>query len=245
MNENTNYRIFRWMRTKLHLKSYAKEIFAIIYSFTKNGGETFATNAYFAEEVDCSVKTVSEILKQFTADGLVFKRTEREKDGGERNHYRVNLEKLDELGIVPVFSADSEKKSHIPQLKISAEGSENFSTPTFKYNATDNPITDTHVRTHGYGKNGNVLITEQNYQELRQRFGEQFEVTLESLSGFLLANPKAYKKNKKTHFEVLNEWCAKDIQKNQGRKASAPASEEKKKSVNAYLEKMRELGLCS
>ncbi len=82
MNENTNYRIFRWMRTKLHLKSYAKEIFEIIYSFTKNGGETFATNAYFAEEVDCSVKTVSETLKQFTADGLVFKRTEREKDGG-------------------------------------------------------------------------------------------------------------------------------------------------------------------
>lgn len=242
MNENMNYSIFRWMRTKLHLKSYAKEIFALIYSYTKNGGETSVTNAYFAEEVDCSVKKVSDTLKQFTADELVFKRTEREKDGGERNHYRVNLDKLDELGIVPNFSADSKKKSHIPQRKIFTEGSEKNSTPTFKYNNNiHNPISD-NALTHGYGKNGNVLITEQNYQELRQRFGEQFEVTLESLSRFLFVNPKAYKKNKRTHFDVLSEWCAKDIQH---RKTPAPVSEEKNKSVNAYLEKMRELGLCS
>lgn len=246
MKDTNYYTIYGWMYNKLKLDTTSVAVYAIIYGFTKGEEnaeekECSCSLKYFAESINRSKQTIINILKKMVANGLITLRKERADDGGERNYYRANLKKLKELGIEKTEShhrikaekpknfTPSDKKFELPQSKNQNGGSQIFRPNS---NIPCNTFSDNTVRTHEseeiFGEYKNVRLSISNFNELKKRFGEQFEISLKNFSCFLANNPFAYKKRKISHFEALSEWCEKDCshssrQTGYRKKESAPA----------------------
>lgn len=247
MKDTNYYTIYGWMYNILKLDATTASVYAIIYGFTKGDGnidekECSCSLKYFAEAVSRTKQTVINKLKKLVADGLIILRQDNDDNGNQRNYYRANLKKLKELGIEKTEShhrikaekpknfTPPVKKLDSPQSKKQNEGSQNFRPDSNTY---CNQSSDSTVRTHepqeNFGEYKNVRLSISNFNELKKKFGEQFEISLRNFSCFLANNPLAYRKRKISHFEALSEWCEKDLsrscrQNGYRQKESAPAT---------------------
>lgn len=265
MKDTNYYTTYGWMYNRLKLDTTSAAVYAIIYGFTKGEGnseekECSCSLKYFAESINRTKQTIVNILKKMIANGLIILRQKRADDGGLRNYYRANMKKLKELGIEETEShrrikaekpknfTPSDKKFELPQSKNQNEGSQIFRPDS---NTSCNTCSDSTVRTHEptekFGEYKNVRLSVSNFNELKKRFGEQFETSLRNFSCFIASNPFAYKKRKISHFEALSEWCEKDQsracrQTSYRRKEYAPAlpvDDKTKETSNKLLEKLR------
>lgn len=265
MKDANYYITYGWMYNKLKLDVTSAAVYAIIYSFTKGEGnaeekECSCSLKYFAESINRTKQTIVNTLKKMIANGLIILRQKRSDDGGLRNYYRANLKKLKELNIEetephhrikaekPKNFTPSDKKFELPQSKNQNEGSQIFRPDS---NTSCNTCSDSTVHMHEptekFGEYKNVQLSISNFNELKKRFGEQFEISLRNFSCFLANNPFAYRKRKISHFEALSEWCEKDCsrlrrQSSYNQKESAPAlpvHEKTKETSNKLLEAFR------
>ncbi len=105
---------YHWMKSVLHLRSFEKEAYAIIYSYYRSGiSEVNASLAYFADAMDCSERTVSTILSNLSKRGLISKTSFRARDGSTRNTYRINYQILVDKGIMK--TEDNDKQAEKPK----------------------------------------------------------------------------------------------------------------------------------
>ena len=86
------------------------------------------------------------------------------------------------------------------------------------------PTTDTKKTKHKYGEHKNVLLTDDEYIKLQERFPDDYEMRIETLSeGIAL---KGYKY--KSHYLAILKWARNDKNKTQG------------KSSNMFLDMLKE-----
>lgn len=86
------------------------------------------------------------------------------------------------------------------------------------------PTTDTKKTKHKYGEHKNVLLTDDEYIKLQEKFPDDYEMRIETLSeGIAL---KGYKY--KSHYLAILKWARNDTNKTQG------------KSSNMFLDMLKE-----
>ena len=83
------------MTLYLNLRGNELPIYAIIYSFSKDGqGCFFGTRQYLALICNCSIRSVDNALKNLVKRKLVLKEIRYDDNKQKRCEYIVNLEKL-------------------------------------------------------------------------------------------------------------------------------------------------------
>ena len=91
-------------------------------------------------------------------------------------------------------------------------------------NIPSSPTSDTKKTKHKYGEHKNVLLTDDEYIKLQERFPDDYEMRIETLSeGIAL---KGYKY--KSHYLAILKWAKNDTNKTQG------------KSSNMFLDMLKE-----
>ncbi len=235
MKDNSYYIVYGWMQNRLKLKGTALQLYAVIYGFSRDGeSECSGSLAYLAETTGCTRQTVLNHLTKLEKQGYIQKRQSRDNDGGMRNHYKVNLAVVEQTESFPqdvengceknVESKAEKPKNFTPGVKkLQSPCSKNQNAPSQKTrpNNTNKEYINheecvTRTPEKRYGGYYNVRITEQEYQELKQKFGaEQFDITLNALSSFM-ADTGGYRFYK-SHYHVLERWCREDSQKSKCR----------------------------
>lgn len=69
------YTIFKWMNTDLGLDLYERQVYAVIYSYSNNGENTYnSTISYMAGVTGISKRKIKYILDDFVEKGLIGKK---------------------------------------------------------------------------------------------------------------------------------------------------------------------------
>lgn len=92
----TSFIIHEWFITKLKLTNKDLLVFALIYSFTKDGKTRYYGSLnYLMKVLGCSRRTVINSLDSLVETGLIIK--EIQKTQNEPNKYYINLEVVQKL----------------------------------------------------------------------------------------------------------------------------------------------------
>lgn len=138
------YVVQGWMINELHLKGAEKDIYAIIWGFSKDGESMFSGNRkYLSEFANVSTKCVDNALQSLVDKGLLEKFTEK-RNGIVFNSYQVKfhtleknstpLEKSSTVGVEKSSTnniIEDNKQDNIEKEKCKKEKSE-FIAPTRK-----------------------------------------------------------------------------------------------------------------
>ena len=93
---NTSFIINDWFITDLKLKGNDLLVFALIFSFTKDGRtKYYGSISYLSEVLGCSKRTINYCLESLTNRGLIVKKIQ--KNANEPNKYHVDLEVVQKL----------------------------------------------------------------------------------------------------------------------------------------------------
>lgn len=109
------YIIYDWMGSKdiLNLKGHKKELFALIYSFSKDGNNTYHGSLnYLSRTIGATKPTIIKYLDELEKDNLIIKKSKN--DGVTKNEYFVNLSVVKEIYLSVVKSFDSSSKGILP-----------------------------------------------------------------------------------------------------------------------------------
>lgn len=69
------YTVFKWMNTDLGLDLYERQVYAVIYSYSNNGENTYnSTISYMAGVTGISKRKIKYILDDFVEKGLIGKK---------------------------------------------------------------------------------------------------------------------------------------------------------------------------
>lgn len=89
INPNNYINIQQWMVSDLNLSGNELLIFALIYGYSQDGqGEFFGGFSYIAEWINCSTRTVINIIKELENKKYIKKRQEG-RQGQLKNYYRA------------------------------------------------------------------------------------------------------------------------------------------------------------
>ncbi len=114
--------------------------------------------------------------------------------------------------------ADGLPQDSIDKISIEEDSINNIN------NIPSSETTDTKKTKHKYGEHKNVLLTDDEYIKLQERFPDDYEMRIEALSeGIAL---KGYKY--KSHYLAILKWARNDTNKTQG------------KSSNMFLDMLKE-----
>jgi len=119
--KNENFIVIKgFMLNELHLKGTALLVYAIIYGFSQDGKSGFSGGIhYLMEWTGTSYKTICEILKQLTAENLLYKTS---NEYGGVNTYMASY-KGQESEITAV-ATENERKQNVETKKHTKETAE-------------------------------------------------------------------------------------------------------------------------
>ena len=91
--EESFYVIFKWMNTELDLDLFERQVYAVIYSYSNNGENTFnSTISYLAGVTGISKRKVKYILDDFVEKGLIGKKDYKVNNVKRCMYYVINVE---------------------------------------------------------------------------------------------------------------------------------------------------------
>ena len=157
----TYYSVQGWMRTRLDLNGAEKDVYAIIYGYSKDPGQWFEHNATFlAEMAGVSRRCIMKTLKTLTERGLLEKR-ERTIDGIKTICYRA-------LGVPSGLDAQGVNSVH-RGCELSSQGGVNsvHTDTLFKEN--------TSLKTRNTKEENSVVMSVENVEndvQKRQQHGD-------------------------------------------------------------------------
>ncbi len=248
MKDDSYFVIYGWMINKLELKGTALQIYAIIYSFSKDGGECEGGLTYLSEAIGCTKQTVMNALSRLEKSGYITKNQVRAHDGGLRNHYKINSEILKNSEINPQNNCGENVENKADKPKNFTHKSKNFECPQSKnFNAPGQKIRPSNIYENNklsisegtrpeckiYGEFKNVRLLQSEYEKLKSKYGVQLEQTLFSLSAYMASTGKKYT----NHYAVLCKWCREDLAKKSYKYKEAEPSynlEDYKSLVNTF-----------
>lgn len=108
IKNQSNFSIHGWM-PKLGLKGTQLLIYALIYSYTKNGQEFKGSLTYLCEWSNCTRSTVINALKELTKKEFIFK-TKVKKNNMTFCSYTTNMNKITGLNFpLPVQNSEPDR----------------------------------------------------------------------------------------------------------------------------------------
>lgn len=197
MNEKPNYYaiIPANVRYDNELKDKAKLLYGEITSLSTKDGYCYASNKYFANLYDVSTTTISLLIKNLVDKGYV----ESEiiyKEGTKEilNRY---------LKII--------KDPYLKNLKYPIK--ENLKDNNTSINNTRNNKKEINKeKKNKYGEFENVLLTDKEYQKLKERFVD-YERRIKDLSYYIASKGDKYK----SHYATILSWANKEPKKQEKR----------------------------
>ena len=185
--ENTGYlNIQGWMINELNLKGNELIIYALIYSFTKDGVSEFrGSRQYMADWTNSSVRSVQNVVNSLVDKGMIEKNNYTNKYGSlETSGYKaINVPKLssENTSLLVKKVHEGSEKSSLPLVKKVHEGSEKSS-----HNNIDNNISNNIV----YKKEKN--IKKESVQSVIAEYTESKDLQ-DALHGFVDMRTKVRK----------------------------------------------------
>lgn len=95
INANSYFRIYGFMRSKMHLEKTELLVYALIYSYFRNATPFNASRTYIAEWVGCCENSIDTALKNLAAKGYIYKIPTFIR-GVRVPSYQVNIDALPE-----------------------------------------------------------------------------------------------------------------------------------------------------
>ena len=161
------------MTLYLNLRGNELPIYAIIYSFSKDGqGCFFGTRQYLALLCNCSIRSVDNALKKLVRQKLVLKKNRYDDNNQKRCEYIVNLEKIEGLGKTSAQGINCSTRTaenSLPVVQNFQGHDENIAHNNIKYNnklIIKNTLSEDDEKVKQYGRFGNVRLTAYLYDYL-------------------------------------------------------------------------------
>lgn len=190
IKDDNFYQVQGWMINHLHLKGTALSLYAIIYGFTQDGeGEYVGGLQYLSDFAGgLSKRTVSDTLKKLVALGYVECR-EGISGGVRFKYYKISTDVVKNVrGGSEIFSFSHKSNNKYIQ------------------NKRENAPARAYGEKNAYGEFENVLLTEEEYSLLCERFGENARKLINNLS--LKMRSKGYRYE--DHYATLLLWAEGD-----------------------------------
>lgn len=161
------------MTLYLNLRGNELPVYAIIYSFSKDGqGCFFGTRQYLALICNCSIRSVDNALKNLVKRKLVLKEIRYDDNKQKRCEYIVNLDKIEGLGLKStqrINCSTPTAENAIPVVQNLQGRAENFARNNKEYNNKEiikNTLSEADEKVKQYGRFENVRLTAYLYDYL-------------------------------------------------------------------------------
>ena len=168
------------------LKDKAKLLYGEITSLSNKDGYCYASNKYFADLYKVSVTTISLLIKNLVDKGYITSEIIY-KEGSKEilNRY------------LRIF-----KEGYLRNLKEGIK--ENLKGNNTSINNINTNIKE-NTKKKSYGEFKNVLLTDEEYEKLKERFND-YEEKIENLSYYLKSKGDKYK----SHYGTILNWARKE-----------------------------------
>lgn len=94
-NGNDYYTVFRWFKDELGLNKTERDIYAVIYGYSKNGQNTYNSTAkYLADITDTSRSTVMRVLKDLEKRKYIQKINNKINNQNRPEYRVINVDEL-------------------------------------------------------------------------------------------------------------------------------------------------------
>lgn len=94
-NGNDYYTVFRWFKDELGLNKTERDIYAVIYGYSKNGQNTYNSTAkYLADITDTSRSTVMRVLKDLEKREYIQKINNKINNQNRPEYRVINVDEL-------------------------------------------------------------------------------------------------------------------------------------------------------
>ena len=211
--KKTGYIVYDFMREAMGLSGVTLQVYALIYSFTKAGGDCHASINNIAKRLDTTHTSVKRALKELMEKNYIIKTTNNQSSS---NHYVANMDR----GVHNVPPSNEEEEENVPGGGTSCSTGGNKSFPNNKdNNKEDNTNTNIHSLIKEYykdkprpvqafGSKKVVMMTLHQYANLLRAVGVQ--PTLRYVR--LLENriTKGMFPVKEDHYQQIIDWARED-----------------------------------
>ena len=206
--KKTGYVLYDFMKEELELSGVALQVYALIYSFTKAGGDCHGSVRYIAQRTGSGKSSVHRALNELLEKQYIVK---LDNQGGKTCHYVANQNSLSQNGTVCLSQNDT-----VPVPKSDTDG------PKMGYNNKEDNKEDNNTNlltNHSlfqgkprpiqpFGREKVVMMTLHQYANLLRAIGvmptRRYIAVLERQIRKFSA--KAYK----DHYQTIIGWARKD-----------------------------------
>jgi hypothetical protein len=213
----------------LQLKGNELLVYALIYGFSQAENQVFnGSLQYIADWTNSTKRSVMTCLKSLVEKGLIGK-NEKIINGVKFCEYYAT----DFTGVMKNFPYPMEKSS-IGGMENSSPNNIGFN--NLKDNIKNNiysaspaePTKPSAPQKHKYGEYKNVLLTDEEYEKLKDEFPNDYEERIERLSSYIASKGAKYK----NHLATIRNWARKDREK---------VAEDEMATTNPFLEMLDEI----
>ena len=206
----TGFMIWDFMIDRLCLTGVPLMVFALIYSFTIAESNCYGSIEYIATRVGASCSSVKRALNVLLLKNLIIKRSDKSM---RTKIYTANLPML--IGKDPMLSqidppgtdrlADSNMAFEEPDLGYNNKEIIKSTTPSSSADAGQKDEIPVFLT---FGAEGLVMMTMEQYLDLKKRIGEEVLIYyINRLEGSLIMKPGMYLKN---HYKTILKWVRED-----------------------------------
>ena len=213
---NTGYIVYDFMRDSMALGGVTLQVYALIYSFTKAGGDCHASINNIAKRLDTTHTSVKRALKELMEKNYIIKTTNNQSSS---NHYVANMDR----GVHNVPPSNEEGEENVPGGGTLCSRGENIAFPNNKDNnkGDNNNINELNIHSlikeywkdkprpiQAFGSKKVVMMTLHQYANLLRAVG--VKPTLSYVR--LLENriTKGMFPVKDDHYQQIIDWARED-----------------------------------
>lgn len=219
INDDTYFQIWGFMVNRLGLKGVELNIYAIIYGFSQDSGSEFTGSLqYLCDFTGATKPTIIKALKTLSEKGLIIRREENINNIRFLRYKIVNP--IKNIGgkeiLLPVKNLYGGSKEILPGVvKKFNWGSKETLPNNIRDNINDNIEdinnipTSTKTIKHKYGEHKNVLLTDEEYTKLKERFPNDYDEKIDTLSEGLALKGYKYK----SHYLAVIKWAKNETSK--------------------------------
>lgn len=159
-----------------------------------------------------NTEAVRRRLKKLVKFGLLYHKQEKNSEVGTRAYYRPTEKAVllqSGTGITLKYDVGTTSKCDHVQLQSSNKDSSINDPSTNNPYFRDDKRAQKKEPRHKYGEYKNVLLTDSDFQKLKDEFPTDWEERIEKLSNYMESKGKAYK----NHLATIRMWAKRDAEK--------------------------------
>ena len=212
-SKNTGYILHDFMKEDLGLSGVALRVYALIYSFTQNSGDCYASLNNMAKRCAASTKSIQRALKYLTDMGYIKKTT---NNLSSSNHYVADMSKVRQKSPegMDIMSKGEDKMSR--GVDIVTRGVDIVSNNNKEDNKEYIPTTTNN--TYSLRRGGKPLVTMGNKKMLLLTLHEYANLLrvlgvvptrryMRNLENRIISHPRY---NYDNHYQTIIDWARKD-----------------------------------